>query len=224
MIELVRSADTTELLKDPLAFSLLSHIALSIKTDNKFSVLELEKGEALISCNDYMGMTRGECRGVLERLVKWKMIGVKSTSNGTVVKMLHYRVFNPFKKKGEPATKKQMEDIKTIIEHLNKKGGKSYKPEGAKTISCIVARMQEGFEVEHFIRAIDYKVEEWTGTEWEKFLRPETLFGTKFEGYLNQAPSPKPKQIDGCVVCGENKSVMRTINGKKHCIDCADML
>ena len=25
----------------------------------------------------------------------------------------------------------------------------------------------------------------WQGTEWEKFLRPETLFGTKFEGYLN---------------------------------------
>ena len=24
------------------------------------------------------------------------------------------------------------------------------------------------------------------GTEYEKFLRPETLFGSKFEGYLNQ--------------------------------------
>jgi uncharacterized phage protein (TIGR02220 family) len=224
MIELVRSVDTTELLKDPLAFSLLSHIALSIKTDNKFSVLELEKGEALISCNDYMGMTRGECRGALERLVKWKMIGVKSTSNGTVVKMLHYRVFNPFKKKGKPATKKQMEDIKTIIEHLNKKGGYGYKAESGYVQKHIVARLKEGFVVDDFKRVVDLMVGEWTGTEWEKFLRPETLFGTKFEGYLNRAPSPKPKQIDGCVVCGEIKSVMRTINGKKHCIDCADML
>ena len=30
----------------------------------------------------------------------------------------------------------------------------------------------------------------------EKYLRPETLFGTKFEGYLNQTGSKKTILID----------------------------
>lgn len=38
---------------------------------------------------------------------------------------------------------------------------------------------------------IDNKVAEWKGTDMEKFLRPETLFGNKFEGYLNQQVSNK---------------------------------
>ena len=34
---------------------------------------------------------------------------------------------------------------------------------------------------------IEKKAKEWMGTEMEKYLRPETLFGPKFEGYLNQS-------------------------------------
>lgn len=30
----------------------------------------------------------------------------------------------------------------------------------------------------------------------EKYLRPETLFGTKFEGYLNAAPLPKKLKVE----------------------------
>jgi hypothetical protein len=33
---------------------------------------------------------------------------------------------------------------------------------------------------------IDNKVIEWKGSEMAKYIRPETLFGTKFESYLNQ--------------------------------------
>lgn len=43
--------------------------------------------------------------------------------------------------------------------------------------------------MEDFKKVIDWKVSEWTGTDMEKYLRPETLFGTKFEGYLNAAPA-----------------------------------
>ena len=50
----------------------------------------------------------------------------------------------------------------------------------------INARIKEGFTKEDFIKVIDNKVGEWLGTDMERFLRPETLFGTKFEGYLNQ--------------------------------------
>ena len=33
---------------------------------------------------------------------------------------------------------------------------------------------------------IDKKCVEWMNTDMQKYLRPETLFGTKFESYLNQ--------------------------------------
>ena len=50
----------------------------------------------------------------------------------------------------------------------------------------INARLKEGFTVEDFKTVIDKKVDEWKGTELEQYLRPDTLFGTKFESYLNQ--------------------------------------
>lgn len=75
---------------------------------------------------------------------------------------------------------------KSIIEHLNQSTGKHYKPTTRKTKDLIKARFKDGFDEQAFQTVINNKVTEWKGTEMEKFLRPETLFGTKFEGYLNQ--------------------------------------
>lgn len=72
-----------------------------------------------------------------------------------------------------------------VIQHLNEKAGTRYKPSSSKTKTCIHARLAEGFSLDDFYTVIDKKCAEWIGTDWEKFLRPETLFGTKFEGYLN---------------------------------------
>ena len=57
----------------------------------------------------------------------------------------------------------------------------------------IHARCEEGFTVDDFKKVIDKKCAEWMGTDWEKYLRPETLFGTKFEGYLNQKDKAEEK-------------------------------
>ena len=72
-----------------------------------------------------------------------------------------------------------------IVSYLNEKAGTNYRATTAKTKSAIHARFSEGFTEDDFKSVIDKKCAEWIGTEWEKFLRPETLFGTKFEGYLN---------------------------------------
>ena len=72
-----------------------------------------------------------------------------------------------------------------IVSHLNEKAGTNYKASSKKTQSCINARLAEGFTLDDFKTVIDKKSDEWIGTEFEKFLRPETLFGTKFENYLN---------------------------------------
>ena len=73
-----------------------------------------------------------------------------------------------------------------IVEYLNFKIQSHYKNTSKKTRSQIRARWNEGFRLEDFKRVIDLKVKEWTGTVCERYLRPETLFGTKFEWYLNQ--------------------------------------
>ena len=72
-----------------------------------------------------------------------------------------------------------------VISHLNEKAGTSYRASTPRTQALIRAREGEGFTLEDFKTVIDRKCAEWMGTEWEKFLRPETLFGTKFESYLN---------------------------------------
>ncbi|MDG0821121.1 conserved phage C-terminal domain-containing protein [Staphylococcus equorum] len=79
----------------------------------------------------------------------------------------------------------------SIIEYLNEKTGKHYKHTTNKTKSFIEARWKEDFREEDFKKVIDIKVQEWKGTDQDKYLRPETLFGTKFEGYRNQQISNK---------------------------------
>lgn len=79
---------------------------------------------------------------------------------------------------------------KKIIDYLNDKTNKYYKHTTGKTRRFIEARWNEEFNLDDFKKVIDVKTREWLGTEQEKYLRPETLFGTKFEGYLNQELQP----------------------------------
>lgn len=81
--------------------------------------------------------------------------------------------------------------FKEIIEHLNRKSGKNYRYSSKATQKHIKARIKEGFTLEDFKRVIDWKVSKWIGTDMEQYLRPETLFGTKFESYLNEAPAAR---------------------------------
>ncbi len=60
----------------------------------------------------------------------------------------------------------------------------------AKTKDFIKARWNQDFRLEDFKKVIDIKTAEWLNTDSDKYLRPETLFGSKFEGYLNQKIQP----------------------------------
>lgn len=73
-----------------------------------------------------------------------------------------------------------------IIDYLNKTTGKNFKATTIKTINSIKARLNEGFVEEDFYRMIDIKSSQWLDNDMCKFLRPETLFSNKFEGYLNE--------------------------------------
>ena len=76
--------------------------------------------------------------------------------------------------------------IKEIINYLNSATSSNYRYQSKATQRLIKARLNDGFTVDDFKAVIDKKTKEWKGTEMEKYIRPETLFGTKFESYLNQ--------------------------------------
>jgi len=79
-----------------------------------------------------------------------------------------------------------------IVQYLNQKTGKNYKYTTEATQKHIRARWNEGFRVEHFKIVVDNKTLTWLGTDQEIYLRPETLFGNKFDSYLNERPLAQP--------------------------------
>jgi uncharacterized phage protein (TIGR02220 family) len=79
-----------------------------------------------------------------------------------------------------------LEISEKVIEHLNKTAGTNFRYTSKLNKSKINARLNEGYVLDDFIDVIDKKHKEWQGTEFERYLCPETLFGNKFEKYLNQ--------------------------------------
>ena len=148
---------------------------INIKSNNKFSVVTVEKW-AIYQCKEEIADIKTD---------------KKQTSN-----------------KQQMDTNKNVKNDKNniysrVITRLNSVTGKSYKPTTKKTIACIDARLKEGFIEDDFYKVIEIKTKEWSGTNMEIYLRPETLFGAKFEGYLNQEPKdqqlyekPKGKVIE----------------------------
>lgn len=175
------------------------------------------------------GWDRRTVKGFLTLLESDGMLSVRCTTNDTTITIENYSVYQDkpteecttecttdsttecttecTHKKKEKKEKKEKNispqtpqgDCAEIINHLNSRTGTNYRANSKKTVSLIKARQNEGFTVEDFKTVIDKKCVEWMNTEWEKFLRPETLFGTKFENYLNapvKPPSTGSKWLD----------------------------
>ena len=74
-----------------------------------------------------------------------------------------------------------------IVNYLNNLAGTNYRASSKKTRELIKARINEGYTLDDFRVVIEKKTREWINdNKMKAYLRPETLFGTKFEGYLNQ--------------------------------------
>lgn len=81
--------------------------------------------------------------------------------------------------------KKKMEIYSNIIQHFNLKCDKSYKLDSDVFVAYVDALLAKGFSEQDMISVIDQKAKEWTNTKYAQYLRPSTLFGEKFEIYLN---------------------------------------
>ncbi len=74
-----------------------------------------------------------------------------------------------------------------IVEELNQKAGKQYRWNTTETKALIRARLNDGFSPEDFKKVIFIKSKQWLGDEkFTPYLRPKTLFSSKFEGYLQE--------------------------------------
>lgn len=76
---------------------------------------------------------------------------------------------------------------KEVVDYLNKKTESNYRSSTQATKKLIKARFNEGFDLDDFKTVIDNKTNDWLNDKkMAEYLRPQTLFGTKFESYLNQ--------------------------------------
>lgn len=131
------------------------------------------------------------------KVLEEKKLILKEEESKNNIKFCKYSVIEPpvqILNRGGSETEPNIlyiETINNIVNYLNIVLGSKFKPGVQKTRDLITARLNEGFTEDDFMTVIDKKYNEWHDTEFEKYLRPSTLFGTKFEGYLNQVINPK---------------------------------
>lgn len=104
----------------------------------------------------------------------------------------HNIKYLPNKVLNESSTK---EIYSAVVDYLNECVGTAYTDRSKKTRTLIDARVKEGATLDDFKTVIYKKAKEWKDDpRMVKYLRPETLFGTKFESYLNQVEVSKSKE------------------------------
>ena len=86
--------------------------------------------------------------------------------------------------------------VEQVISYLNDKLKTSYKATTNKTKTLINARVNEGFTLDDFKKVVDTMYNEWhNDIKMKVYLRPETLFGTKFESYLNRNNKKRVEEL-----------------------------
>jgi uncharacterized phage protein (TIGR02220 family) len=123
-----------------------------------------------------------------------------STTNGPQTDHKQYQNNNGKKEKNEKkkdisgsVVSKNGIPYEKIISYLNEKANTGYRHTTQATQKKIKARWNEGFRYDDFVKAIDSRISRWMGNpDMDEFLRPDTIFNTKFESYVN-APIVKPK-------------------------------
>lgn len=72
-----------------------------------------------------------------------------------------------------------------VLKYLNEKAGSTYDAKAQGNVVIVSDRLNDGYSISDFMVVIDKKVNDWKGTDYAKYLRPETLFGQRFHNYLN---------------------------------------
>jgi len=151
---------------------------------------------------------------MLKKLTDDKYITLLADTYGTHIRVCNYDTYqNPKTYKRTPADTKRNACVtgadiynkdnnvnndkkiySLVVNYLNQKLGTKYKPTTKSTRQHIKARLNEGFSNEDFFKVIDGRISAWSSDpKMCQYLRPETLFGNKFESYLQKI---KPENND----------------------------
>ena len=86
---------------------------------------------------------------------------------------------------------------RSVLSHLNAVTGASWRVDDVSSVRLISELAHSGYTEDQMLEVIDKKAADWLGDpKVEQYLRPSTLFGTKFEQYLNQPDSARKKERD----------------------------
>lgn len=172
-----------------------------------FQVVSLRSGQFIfgrLKAARDLDMSEWKIRQCISFLKTSGNITIKTTNKYSVITIVNWEIYqgmnngepptNPPTTRQQPATikkgKKDKEDgppFEKIIAYLNKKVGKNFRHTTKATRSYILARWNEGFRVADFRKVIDVKRSQWIGDpKMRNYLRPQTLFGTNFDSYLNE--------------------------------------
>ncbi|KLV24083.1 phage replisome organizer N-terminal domain-containing protein [Bacillus altitudinis] len=188
-------------------------VRMALDTFRKFGMVEINEQNYISICNwekhqnvDAMDKIREDTRKrVARHREKQKSLTLDSSSNVTCnvtvtqsneqkrrSKKEEVRKKNKDILSGNPTVNPETQEseipFKLITDLLNQMSEKNYRHTTPKTQQLIKARWNEGFRFDDFKKVILAKCFEWRDNpDMSKFLRPETLFGTKFEGYLNNS-------------------------------------
>ncbi|MES9748967.1 phage replisome organizer N-terminal domain-containing protein [Bacillus safensis] len=187
----------------------LGIVRMALDTFRKFGMIEINEQNYISICNwekhqnlDALEKIRKDTRKrVAKHREKQKALVLETNSNVTCDVTVTQSNEQERRSKKEEVRKKNKDILsgnstadeseipfKLITDILNQMSNKNYRHTTPKTQQLIKARWNEGFRFNDFKKVILAKCFEWRDNpDMSKFLRPETLFGTKFEGYLNNS-------------------------------------
>ncbi|WP_096199491.1 phage replisome organizer N-terminal domain-containing protein [Bacillus sp. FJAT-45350] len=174
----------------------LNTTRLALKTFQQFGMIEIDE-------NDFISISNWEKHQNIEglekireqnRLRKQREREKKRLSLDSHVTVTQSHATEEELEEEEDLEKEEEREVIPFVEiitYLNQAANKNYRSSTRKTKDLIKTRWNEGFKLDDFKRVIDIKCSEWLkDKKMNQFLRPDTLFGTKFEGYLNQEVKP----------------------------------
>lgn len=112
-----------------------------------------------------------------------------------------------------------LEVVEEAINYLSQKTSVRYNPKSRSYITLIVPLLANDHTLEDLKLVVDKKYLDWKGTPFEKYLRPETLFGMKFITYLHEQPRIAKTQLVKLLLASEQAKQsfrgMDNIQGRK---------
>lgn len=165
---------------------------IEVRGTNRFTVIKVINYAKYQDHDSQMGKQSTEqryeqgCEQSTER-------GLDNRTNKQVNKVTNYTnppLYTP------PSDSPKTAEADQVIDYLNSLTGQRYQ-HSTNSRKHILARLNEGFTVQDCKTVVDKKSREWLGTDYAKYLRPETLFApSKFENYLSQIERPRKFNID----------------------------